>query len=213
MAAHRNTIIWWRVAWALFIGSLIVPGWFAADFAYVATYNETDWAVPSDVIIVLGCPSYEGNKINTAFSACIQARAHHAADLYKRGLATHIIPTGGLTGPPPTEAQAISIVLQAEGVPASAIVLEQRARDTVENIQYSRTIMSAHGWHTAILVSEPNHIKRAALIARDARLDFTISPATDSPGWHTPSARWQNLWSDARTLMGYQVRRVSSGPP
>ena len=107
----------------------------------------------------------------------------------------------------------MSIVLQADGVPASAITLEEEAHDTVQNIQYSRAIMSAHGWHTAILVSEPNHIKRAALIARDAGLTFAISPATDSPGWHTPSARWQNLWSDARTLMGYQVRRLSNGLP
>jgi uncharacterized SAM-binding protein YcdF (DUF218 family) len=197
----------------LFIGSLIIPGWLAANFAYVATYNETDYAVPSDVIIVFGCPTYEGNVISTTFSACLQARAHHAADLYTRGLAPHIIPTGGLTGPPPTEAEAMSMLLQAEGVPAEAIIPEEQARDTVQNIQYSRAIMSAHGWRTAILVSEPNHIKRAALIARDAGLDFTISPAVDSPGWHTPSARWQNLWSDARTLMGYQIRRLSNGPP
>jgi uncharacterized SAM-binding protein YcdF (DUF218 family) len=213
MRSKWSAIVWWRVAWALFIGSLVIPGWFAADFAYVATYNETDQAVPSDVIIVLGCPSYEGNVISTTFSSCLQARAHHAADLYKRGLAPHIIPTGGLTGPPPTEAQAMSSVLQAEGVPTSAITLEDQAHDTIQNIQYSRTIMRAHGWRTAILVSEPNHIKRAALIARDAGLDFTISPATDSPGWNTPSARWQNLWSDARTLMGYQVRRLTSSPP
>lgn len=107
----------------------------------------------------------------------------------------------------------MSSVLQVEGVPIAAITPEEQARDTVQNIQYSRALMSAHGWHTAILVSEPNHIKRAALIARDAGLDFTISPATDSPGWQTPSARWQNLWSDARTLMGYQVRRLSNGQP
>ena len=41
--------------------------------------------------------------VSDTFSACVQARAHHAAWLYHSGLAPHIIPTGGLTGPPPTD--------------------------------------------------------------------------------------------------------------
>ncbi len=66
MRSTWSNITWWRVAWALFIGSLVIPAWFAADFAYVATYNEADQAVPSNVIIVFGCPSYEGNVISSA---------------------------------------------------------------------------------------------------------------------------------------------------
>src|SRR5437868_3518175 len=95
----RAETIWWRVAWILFAGALVMPIWFGADLLYVSTDNETDYAAPSDVIIVLGCPSYENNVISTTFSACVQARAHHAANLYRRGLASHIVPTGGLTGP------------------------------------------------------------------------------------------------------------------
>jgi uncharacterized SAM-binding protein YcdF (DUF218 family) len=104
-------------------------------------------------------------------------------------------------------------VLQANGVPNAAIILEEQARDTVQNIQYSRAIMRDHGWRTAILVSEPNHIKRAAFIARDAGLSITISPATDSPGWNTPDARLQNLLRDARFLMNYQFSRLYNGAP
>jgi uncharacterized SAM-binding protein YcdF (DUF218 family) len=202
---------WLRLLWLPVGVTLFVLLWYAADLLYVSTGNVTDYAVQSDVIIVFGCPSYEGNVVSTTFSACIQARAHHAADLYRRGLASHIIPTGGLTGPPPTEAAAMSSVLQADGVPASAIFLEEQARDTVQNVRYSRDIMRSHGWRTAILVSEPNHIKRAALIARDGGIDATISPAVDSPGWNTPDARTQNLLRDARTLMTYQLNRLFSG--
>jgi uncharacterized SAM-binding protein YcdF (DUF218 family) len=169
--------------------------------------------VPADVIIVLGCPSYENNVLTTTFSACVQARAHHAADLYRRGLAPHIIPTGGLTGPPPSEAGAMGIILQGDDVPASAIILEEQARDTVQNIQYSRGIMREHGWKTAILVTEPHHIRRATLIARDGGLTVYPSPATDSAGWHTPEARRQNLLRDTRALMTYQLGRLQSGPP
>jgi uncharacterized SAM-binding protein YcdF (DUF218 family) len=192
---------------------MLVLIWFLLNLAYVSTFNETDRAVPSDVIIVLGCPSYEGNVISTTFSACVRARARHAARLYHSGLAPQIIPTGGFTGPPPSEAAAMATVLRTDGVPQSAIILEEQARDTVGNIRYSRALMQAQGWRTAILVTEPHHIKRAAFIARDAGLDFTISPVTDSPGWRNADARRQNLLRDARALMTYQFGRLQTGPP
>ncbi len=208
---------WRRVgrllAWLLMLVGLALVLWSSLVLVYVATDNVTDYAVPSDVIIVLGCPSYERNVVSTTFSACVQARAHHAARLYHRGLAEHIIPTGGFTGPPPSEAGAMSQVMQADGVPTSAITLEEQARNTVQNIQFSRAIMQANGWKTAILVTEPHHIKRAAFIARDAGLNITISPVTDSPGWNTPQARHLNLLGDARNLMLYQWGRLRRGPP
>lgn len=201
------------LAWLLVAVGVFLIFWSGMVLAYVATDNVTDYAVPSDVIIVLGCPSYERNVLSTTFSACVQARAHHAARLYNRGLAEHIIPTGGFTGPPPSEAGAMSQVMQADGVPASAIILEEQARSTVQNIQFSRALMREHGWKTAILVTEPHHIKRAAVIARDAGLDITVSPVTDSLGWNTPNARHQNLLGDARNLMLYQWGRLRGGPP
>jgi uncharacterized SAM-binding protein YcdF (DUF218 family) len=187
--------------------------WYGMDLRYVSTDNETDYAVAADVIIVLGRPSYEGNIKSDTFSACVQARAHHAARLYKRGFSAHIIPTGGLTGPPPTEAAAMASVMRGDGVPDSAIILEDRAHDTVQNIQFSRALMQVNGWRNAILVTEPNHIRRATLIARDGGLTVFPSPVTDSPGWNTPDARRQNLMGDARALLIYQVNRVRSGAP
>ena len=211
--SRGTNLRWWLVTWLLFITALVPYAWFGSNLLYVSTDNETDHAVPSDVIIVFGCPSYEGNIISDTFSACVQARAHHAADLYHRGMSEHIIPTGGMTGPPPTEAAAMSQVLAKDGVPASAIFLEEQARSTFDNIRYSREIMQAHGWTTAILVSEPNHIKRAALIARDGGLTIVTSPAVDGAGWNTPSERDKNLWRDARTLMTYQFNRLWGDAP
>jgi uncharacterized SAM-binding protein YcdF (DUF218 family) len=199
--------------WVLACAVATVALWYAFDLAYVSTGNESDHASPADVIIVLGCPSYERNVVSDTFSACVQARARHAARLYHSDLAPNVIPTGGLTGPPPSEAAAMAQVLAAEGVPASAIVLEEQARDTVGNIRYSRAIMQERGWRTAILVTEPHHIRRAEYIARDAGLTFTAAPVTDSPGWHTPSARRDNLLRDVRALMTYQFNRVWTGPP
>ena len=132
---------WKRLGLFLLAGVLLVLLWPVLTFVYVATDNETDHAVASDVIIVLGCPTYEGNVVSTTYSSCLLARAHHAAELYHSGLAGHIIPTGGLTGPPPSEAAAMGRVLEGDGVPGSAIMLEEKARSTVQNVQFRRDIM------------------------------------------------------------------------
>ena len=69
--------------------------------------------------------------------------------------------------------------------------------------------MRAHGWRTAILVTEPFHINRAVLIARDAGLPIYPSPAIDSVNWRDPLLRAFNLARDTVSLMWYQVKRAT----
>jgi hypothetical protein len=59
--------------WVLGGGVAIVVAWYALDLVYVSTGNETDHASPADVIIVLGCPSYEGNIVSML---CSRANAN-----------------------------------------------------------------------------------------------------------------------------------------
>src|SRR5437867_2054615 len=82
---------------------------------------------------------------------------------------------------------ALAAIMESDGVPEGAIIVEDQARDTVQNIQFSRAILAAHDWRTAILVTEPHHIKRAILIAQDAGLAVRASPVTESLAWQTPA--------------------------
>ncbi|MDQ6692850.1 MAG: YdcF family protein [Chloroflexota bacterium] len=188
-----------RIRTALLLGVLLFVLWGGGDLAYVSTGNVLDEAAHADVIIVLGCNPY---------NLCIKARADHAAGLYRRGLASHIIPTGGSSGEEPVEADMLAQLLQADGVPLSAIFPENKALDTIQNIENSRAIMSAHSWHTAILVTEPYHIKRATLIARDAGLTVFPSPAVESPNWQVSDRRARDLARDTISLMLYQVKSL-----
>src|SRR6266508_96001 len=99
-------------------------------------------------MLVLGCNivGHDGP------SPCISARAGHAADLYKRGLAPTIIATGGPVEGLTTESEVLTDVLEGNGVPQDAIIQEKRALDTIQNMAYSQAIMREHGWRTAILV-------------------------------------------------------------
>jgi hypothetical protein len=59
---------WLGLLWLLLAVVLLPALWFGLDFIYVSSDNVTDYAVPSDVIIVLGCPSYENNVISVLFT-------------------------------------------------------------------------------------------------------------------------------------------------
>ena len=186
------------------LGLLLLPLWAGGDLAFVTLGAETDLAAPADVILVLGCHVYGENGP----SPCIRARAGHAAALYQQGLARWVIASGGPSAQGPTEAEVLTRVLVEAGVPVTAIVPEAQARNTIQNIRYSRAIMQERGWRTALLVTEPFHINRAALIARDAGLTVYPSPAPASANWDRPHVRAFNLARDAVSLMLYQVKSL-----
>ena len=66
--------------------------------------------------------------------------------------------------------------MMREGVPASAITLEDTSRSTEENARNARLIMVAHGWQTAILVSDSYHVFRARYIVSRVGIDVLLSP-------------------------------------
>jgi uncharacterized SAM-binding protein YcdF (DUF218 family) len=197
-----------RRRWPLIVLAILLPFivWFVADLVYVSSGAEDDFAEHADVIIVLGCNTLSHTGVNP----CIAARAEHAAELYKDGLAPVIITTGGPTAglDRPTESAVLESVLESDGVPQSAIVQENRALDTIQNMSYSQAIMQAHGWTTAILVTEPFHIKRATLIAHDDGMTVYPSPAVRSDNWSNLEVKAFNVTHDTLSLMLYQVKSL-----
>jgi len=199
-----------RRRWLILVLAIALPlfVWYSLDLTYEAMGAEDDFATRADAIIVLGCNTLTHNE--SGISSCISARAGHAADLYKEGLAPRIIATGGPTAGPdrPTESQVLQTVLESDGVPQSAVVQENRALDTIQNMAYSQEIMRQHGWNTAILVTEPFHIKRATLIAHDDGMTVYPSPALNSDNWDNLPVKAYNLGRDALSLMLYQVKEL-----
>lgn len=189
----------------LLLLALLLALWPLGDFAYVSRGAEIDRAAPADVIIVLGCNIYAPDGVP---SPCMRARAGHAADLYQRGLAPWIIASGGPTEDGPSESAVLTQVLEDAGVPAAAIIGEDKSLNTIQNIHNSQAIMQQRGWRTAILVTEPFHINRAALIARDAGLAVYPSPAVNTPNWSVLTVRIYNLARDTLSLMLYQLKRL-----
>lgn len=126
-----------------------------------------------DTLIVLGSPTDgDGNPSPTEL-----ARTTEAVHEYERGVAPHIILTGGAAHNRFVEAQAMARTAEAQGVPASAISIEPQALDTIENACYSVRIMKEHGWKSAEVISSPSHLPRAGLIFSRLPIAWHVHPA------------------------------------
>lgn len=106
-------------------------------------------------------------------SPTLRRRTLHAAHLYHAGRGTLVIPCGGLGRFPPSEARAMATLLQAAGVPDTAIRLEDASTNTAQNIRNALPLLG----HTrdVLIVSDAYHLPRARLIARRAGLCVTTS--------------------------------------
>lgn len=147
-----------------------------------ATYRiqeqgATDEQRAADAIVVLGAAQYDGRP-----SPVLEARISHAVDLYDAGVAPLLIVTGGkAVGDRTTEASAARAWAEQHGVPASAILAEDRGRTTLESLEAVGAIMRDHGLTSAVFVSDRTHMLRVLRIATDEGVTAWGSPTTTGP--------------------------------
>ncbi|MCT6778475.1 YdcF family protein [Streptomyces sp. CS7] len=111
--------------------------------------------------------------------------ADTAADLYKRDMAPLIVFTGA-TSPTTRErmprGEAVHYRERAMelGVPRSAVLVEPNARNTGENIRFSRSLLEEAGMHVAsvLLISKPYEERRAYATARKLWAEVEIVSAS-----------------------------------
>ena len=76
------------------------------------------------------------------------------------------------------------------------ILMEEESTITQENLQYAKEIMKEKFYSSAIIVSDPLHMKRAMLLAKDIGLEAYSSP--------TPTTMYRSL----RTKIPFLAREV-----
>ncbi len=125
------------------------------------------------MLIVLGTPvDADGNP-----SPLELARVTEAVHEYERGVAPRIIFTGGAVANHFVEAQVMARTAEAQGIPASAVLEDPAARDTMENTCNALAIMRSHGWDSAEVISSPSHLPRAALILSRLPIEWRVHAA------------------------------------
>ena len=126
-----------------------------------------------DAIVVLGSPAdADGNPTPEEL-----ARVSEAVREYERGVAPRLLFTGGPAHNKFVEADVMAAAAAAQGIPPSAIFVEMKATDTIQNACYSARMMQAHGWHSADVISSAYHLPRAAMIFSHTSLAWRMHAA------------------------------------
>lgn len=139
-------------------------------------YGKVDEKAPADVAIVLGAAISDGEV-----SPVYRERINHAITLYEEGTVDFIILTGGFgEGSYKSDSQVAKEYALSQDVPEERILIEEKSTITEENLEFSKEIMEENDLETAIIVSDPLHMKRAMLMAKDYNITALSSPTTTS---------------------------------
>ena len=166
-------------------------------------YGNVDEKTPCDVAIVLGAAAN-----SQGVSPVYAERINHGIWLYNHDFVDHIIMTGGVTpGNNFSEASKAKEYALSKGVPDDAIILEEESKITQENLENSKEIMARLGLKTCIVVSDPLHMKRAMLIAKDYGMDAYSSP-TPSSRYITLKTKLPFLLREEFYYVGYNIFKI-----
>lgn len=159
--AHpRRRRLDWKTKLALGCAGVVVAFFLWGAIARALAPSSNTRLTRFDAIIVLGSPADgDGNPSPTQL-----ARVTEGVHEYERGVAPRLILTGGPAHNRFVEAEVMARTAHAEGIPDSAIFIEGRAMNTVQNACYSTRIMQEHAWRSAEVVSSASHLPRAGLI-------------------------------------------------
>jgi uncharacterized SAM-binding protein YcdF (DUF218 family) len=152
----------------------------------------TDDIHRSDVAVVLGS---KVNRDGTP-SPRLQARLGRALELYKNGWTPRILVSGGTGVEGVPEGTAMKRWLVSQGVPETAILVDDQGIDTRATARNTAALMRAHNLHSAIVVSQYFHISRT-------KLAFAQEGLTGVGSAHPDYFEARDLYSIAREVPGY----------
>lgn len=134
-------------------------------------YEQAKEKGPYDAIIVPGVP-HDG----VAWSPTMNIRVSWANFLYKNGITSSIIYSGGAVYTQFTEAKIMGEYGKAQGIPASAIYLDTNAEHSSENVYYSYLIAKQQGFKKIALATDPFQSKTLAGMIKKLELPIDLIP-------------------------------------
>ena len=179
----------------------VLLGWYAAMTVFL--FSIKDETRSADAAIVLGAAVW-GERPSPVF----RERINHAIQLYHDGTVPTLIFTGGVGNRDElAEAEVGRNYAIARGVDPADILLETTSTSTSENLRNARLVAQQHGLETFLIVSTPNHMRRALAVADDLHMEAYSSP--------TRSIRWINsatrTFSYMREVVAFSVYLLNLG--
>ncbi len=142
----------------------------------------------ADAVVVLGA----GLRAAGVPGPALKRRIKHGVRVLNERRVTYLVVSGGVTGPPPAEAEVMRAMAVDLGVSDERIVVENRAVNTFENGVYSGRIIRERGWRQVVVVTDSFHMPRALYVFRRLGLTAVGDPVRNRTGWSR--RRWYKAW-------------------
>lgn len=185
------------------ISAFLLIAYLLITTAGIYQYSEVDDKRQADVAIVLGAGASDGGV-----SPVFAERINHAVFLYESGYVDKILITGGYgKGNKYSDAYIGKTYAVSCGVFDADIILEEQSTITQENIENASMIMCDNGYESAIIVSDPLHMKRAMLMAEDYGIVAFASP-TPTSRYVTWKTKIPFLLREEFFYVGYRLYRI-----
>lgn len=189
---------WAIKIFVLAIISLLIIG--IINLFSIYTFSQQDETRPADCAIVLGAGVSDNNP-----SPVFMKRLDHAVALYQTGMTTKIILTGGYShGSVISDAQIARAYIMQKGIPVANVFVEEKSTVTRENLIYAKDIMDSQHFRTALIVSDPLHMKRSITMAQNLGITAWSSP-TPTSQYKTPYSRAIFLLRESYYYSGYLI--------
>lgn len=154
---------------------IILCGMIAGDFSTKSSQNL-------DYIIVLGAQVRESGP-----SVVLRYRLDAAIDYLNENPNTVCIVSGGQGANEPfSEAEGMAVYLKENGIDENKILLEDKSKSTVQNIQNSKNLME-ESYNGVGIVTNNFHVFRAVRIAKTQGLQGVCGIAADSNPVYLPN--------------------------
>lgn len=151
-----------------------------------------------DAIVVLGAAVMAGGRP----SAALRRRVLHAVALYRRGVAKDLIVSGGHGGNVPSEARVMKRLAVEQGVNENRIIMDETARNTVDNAIACVRILRQKKWSDVMIVSDRYHLPRGRILFRL----LGINAAGSGPEVNNKvKRRWKWLYFQLREFVAIPV--------
>jgi uncharacterized SAM-binding protein YcdF (DUF218 family) len=155
--------------------------------------------VKTDAAVVLGAAAWGDEP-----SPVLRERVNHSIWLYENGYVDKIIFTGGEgEGARYAESEVAREYAVKNNVNPDDILIETKSRITEENLTYAYEIAKQQNIRTFTIVSDPLHMKRAMLMAKNTGMEEAYSSPTQTSVYKTLDSKIPFFLRELFFYIGY----------
>ncbi len=154
----------------LFLSIFYTPlMWVLAEPLRVNNTLET-----ADALIIFG--GGLGERVNSDES--FQEKLEYSIGLYKKGFAKNLVFSSNYKYFF-SEAETMKLLAESKGIPKENLIVEEKGKNTYENIGAMKELAKKNNWKKVILVSSPYHLRRAVMVWKKhiPNIEVMASPA------------------------------------